>query len=72
MPGAPPRVSVRGVVPLRFPDGQVDTVRAGEAYYIEPGHTFEAVENLEYVEFSPADEQKRAIEVEVMQQNLGR
>jgi hypothetical protein len=31
---------------------------------------YEAVEDLEYVEFSPADEQKRTLEV--MQQNLGR
>lgn len=37
-------------------DGTVAIVKAGEAYYLPPGHRFEVVEDCEYIEFSPTKE----------------
>ena len=37
-------------------DGSVATVRAGEAYYLPPGHRFEVISDCEYIEFSPTME----------------
>jgi hypothetical protein len=49
-------VLLKGEFRVPFVDGRVDTVRAGEAYYLPPGHRFEVVEDCEYIEFSPTKE----------------
>ena len=54
---------------LRYRSGEREEVfNAGDAYYVGPGHIpiFEA--GLEYVEFSPADELQRTMEV--VEQNM--
>jgi hypothetical protein len=44
-------------------DGHEEIVGAGEAYYARPGHTFACLENAETVEFSPAKEFEKTVEV---------
>ena len=46
-------ILLKGVWRVPLTDGRVGTVRAGEAYYLPPGHHFEVVEDSEYIEFSP-------------------
>ena len=45
-----------GELRIPFTDGRVATIRAGEAYYLPPGHRFEVVADAEVVEFSPTRE----------------
>jgi hypothetical protein len=47
---------VRGSLTLRFTDGETETFRAGDAYYIRPGHNAHIDEDCDMVEFSVADE----------------
>jgi hypothetical protein len=47
---------VEGSVTVRFDDGEDETIRAGEAYYIRPGHNVHIDEDSELVEFTRADE----------------
>jgi hypothetical protein len=47
---------LRGELRIPFTDGRVATIRAGEAYYVPPGHRFEVVADAEAVEFSPTRE----------------
>lgn len=56
-------VLLRGEFRIPFADGTVEAVRAGDAYYLPPGHRFEVVEDCEYIEFSPTDELKATYEV---------
>jgi len=43
---------LKGQVRMHTPDGAQD-FRAGEAFYWGPGHAPEALEDSEYVDFSP-------------------
>ena len=45
-----------GELRIPFADGRVATIRAGEAYYLPPGHHFEVVADAAVVEFSPTRE----------------
>jgi hypothetical protein len=47
---------VSGRVRMHMPDGQHMDFGAGEAFYWGPGHAPEALEDTEYVDFSPTDE----------------
>jgi hypothetical protein len=47
---------VKGQVTMRFTDGTSETLSAGQAYYIRPGHNAHVDEDCEIVEFSRADE----------------
>lgn len=38
-------------------------MKAGDAYYMPPGHRFEALEDVEVVEFSPTAELQKTLEV---------
>lgn len=49
-------VLLKGEFRAPFVDGRVETVRAGEAYYLPPGHRFEVIEDCDYIEFSPTKE----------------
>ncbi|HVM52887.1 MAG TPA: hypothetical protein VM262_06790 [Acidimicrobiales bacterium] len=44
-------------------DGTELTIRAGEAYYLPPGHRFEVVTDSEYVEFSPTEDLQKTYAV---------
>jgi len=44
-----------GQVTVTYAD-HVETIGAGEAYYMPPGHSPAAVAGTEFVQFSPADE----------------
>lgn len=46
---------LKGAVTMRFADGRTETIAAGQAYYIRPGHNGHVDEDVELVEFTPAD-----------------
>jgi len=52
---------LKGQVRMHTPDGAQD-FRTGEAFYWGPGHAPEALEDSEYVDFSPTDEFRHVIE----------
>ncbi len=54
---------------VSYPDGREETVRAGEAYILKPGHFVQTIEPVELVEFSPRDEHDRTIAT--IAKNLG-
>ena len=56
-------VVLRGRLTYHYTDGTVDEIVAGEAYYARPGHTPEIHSGTEIVEFSPAEDLARTIEV---------
>jgi hypothetical protein len=45
---------LKGSIHVRYADGSVETVRAGEVYHWPPGHTVWVDEDYEAVEFSPS------------------
>lgn len=45
-----------GSVTMRYTDGTSETMRAGDAYYIRPGHNGHVDEDVELVEFTKADD----------------
>ena len=53
----------KGTMKFRHTDGHEQVVSAGEAYYAHPGHSFEALEDCETVEFSPKAAFDRLMEV---------
>jgi hypothetical protein len=55
-------VLLKGEFRVPFTDGRVETVRAGDAYHLPPGHRFEVTEDCEYIEFSPTAELRRTYE----------
>ena len=44
-----------GSVTMRYTDGKEETLQPGEAYYIRPGHNAHVDEDVELVEFTPAN-----------------
>ena len=55
---------IRGQVRVLYADHE-ETLRAGDAYYLAPGHTTVFEEDTEMVEFSPAGEYQKTMEVAV-------
>jgi len=53
---------VRGRLRVRYPDRE-ETLRAGDAYYMAPGHLPIFDEDTEVVEFSPRGEYQKTMEV---------
>ncbi len=53
---------VRGRVRVRYP-AREEVLGAGDAYYLEPGHTTIFEEDTELVEFSPRGEYQKTLEV---------
>ena len=47
---------ISGSFRASYSDGSEEIVGAGEAYYMRPGHIFQAVEPVELIEFSPIAE----------------
>lgn len=56
-------VVLRGRLTYRYTDGTVDEIGPGEAYYARPGHTPVFAADTEVVEFSPAAELQRTVDV---------
>ncbi len=53
---------LKGRVRVRYPDRE-EVMGAGDAYYMEPGHTTVFDEDTEVVEFSPKGEYQKTLEV---------
>jgi hypothetical protein len=53
---------IKGKMTFRFADRE-ETYEAGDAYYAPPGHTPVMYDGCEIVEFSPADELAKTMEV---------
>jgi hypothetical protein len=53
----------KGKIRYSYTDGHEDIFSAGEAYYVAPGHVFEALEDTETVEFSLKEEFDKTLEV---------
>ncbi|MCL4870836.1 MAG: cupin domain-containing protein [Anaerolineae bacterium] len=51
-----------GRVRVRYADRE-EIIEAGNAYYLEPGHTTIFEQDTELVEFSPQDEYQKTLEV---------
>lgn len=75
MPARPPTGGYlfKGKFKATYTDGSEDVVSTGEAYYLRPGHVYEALEDVESVEFSPTAEWQKTVEkvgenLEAMQQ----
>ena len=47
---------LRGSLTIRYNDGTAETLDAGQAYYLRPGHNVHVDEDVELVEFTRADE----------------
>lgn len=45
-----------GSVTVRYNDGATESIAAGDAYYIRPGHNVHVDEDAQFVEFTKADE----------------
>jgi hypothetical protein len=60
---------LKGTVRMHTPTGQKD-YEAGQAFYWAPGHAPEALEDVEYVDFSPTQELNTVLE-HVKQQAAG-
>jgi hypothetical protein len=56
-------VLLKGEWRIPLSDGTVATIRAGEAYYLPPGHCFEVVQDSEYIEFSPTQDLRETFAV---------
>lgn len=50
-----------GAFKVTYRDGSEETVRAGEAYSLAPGHFVQTLEPTELVEFSPREEHDRTL-----------
>jgi hypothetical protein len=53
---------LKGSVSVKRPRGD-EVLRAGDVYYLEPGHIPVFLEDTEVLEFSPQAEYQRTIEV---------
>jgi hypothetical protein len=53
---------VKGSVHIRYTDGTEEVIKAGEAFYIPPGHTAWTDEDVALIEFSPEKEYKEVME----------
>jgi hypothetical protein len=51
-----------GTIIVRYADHE-ETINAGQAFYMAPGHVPEAIEACELIQFSPAEELREVIEV---------
>jgi hypothetical protein len=45
-----------GSATVRYTDGESETLSAGQAYYLRPGHNVRVDQDAEFVEFTRADE----------------
>jgi hypothetical protein len=62
-------VVVHGSFRVTYLDGSEETVRAGDAYSLAPGHFVQTLEPVELIEFSPREEHDRTMAT--VMRNLG-
>lgn len=60
---------LRGSFTVRYLDGHEETVSAGDAYYLQPGHVPVFLEETEMVEFSPTRTMAEVMEVVTVNAN---
>lgn len=48
--------TLKGSVTVRYTDGRTETLSAGQAYHLRPGHNVHIDDDAEFVEFTPADQ----------------
>ena len=48
--------AIAGSIAIGYTNGHEETVRAGDLFYLPPGHTAKTDEGVTFVEFSPARE----------------
>jgi hypothetical protein len=53
---------IKGRLQIRYADGGEETLRAGDVFYLPPGHTGVAEEDTEFFEVSPPDQHQRVVE----------
>lgn len=53
---------IRGKMISRYKDHE-ETINAGEAYYLAPGHLVFVAKDTEMIEFSPLDEHNKTMEI---------
>ena len=58
---------------MRYTDGQCEVISAGHAYYIRPGHNAHIEDDVEFVEFTLADQTPgiNTVELELSGQRSG-
>ena len=58
---------------MRYTDGQSEVISAGDAYYIRPGHNAHIEDDVEFVEFTLADQTPgiNTVELEPSTQDAG-
>jgi hypothetical protein len=54
---------VRGRAVVRYGDGTEEIIKAGDVYYLKPGHLVRFEEDTEVIEFSPAEAHHKTEEV---------
>src|SRR3954466_9246877 len=54
---------LKGAFRVTYTDGDEETVTAGQAYHLRPGHFVQTLEPVELVELSPVDAQDRTMAV---------
>ena len=52
---------MEGAIRITYADGREETIRAGEAFYLPPGHAPVIVEDTTFVEFSPEQEYNQVL-----------
>ena len=53
---------VEGRLRIAYPDGSEESIAAGQAYYLPPGHNVVVEDDALIVEFSPAEDRARTME----------
>ena len=61
--GAVVMIARKGKLIYHYADGSQDVISAGEAYVARPGHTPEIFAGTEVIEFSPAEDLAKTVEV---------
>jgi hypothetical protein len=52
---------LKGAIRVTYTDGQEEVLRAGEVFYLPPGHTAVVEDDLAWVEFSPQREHEEVL-----------
>ena len=47
---------LKGSITMKYTDGTTETLSAGQAYYLKPGHNAVVTEEVDLVEFTPANQ----------------
>jgi hypothetical protein len=53
---------VEGVIRVKYDNGTEETLRAGDVFYLPPGHTAIVEEDLKFLDFSPEKELKEVMD----------